>query len=305
MGDMPMGMADGGLAMLPIPETMFGEPMDGSYADGGIVSFADGGPTNYYGMSTDLGANLGMLQDRLTPETEFTERESQYIRDTLSPEAQKKRSKQDLNSFLMEFGAKLASTRGPLLSAAGEAASATLPGLQEAAKARRAEQREAISVGAQRELGRNKEQRELLSTGLGMVEKAGGFAEAAKTREFQDKWNRMDDKTRRDLGYLTANTQLQVARERTAGIADYQAKQLGLFRNLAIPQANKVAQDQLKTNMAYRRLAGSKDSENQKKALEMFTALRNSIADGMVAQRLGGVSDNAYEGFSSEEIGGE
>jgi hypothetical protein len=115
----------------------------------------------------------------------------------------------------------------------------------------------------------------------------------------------MDDKTRRDLGYLTANTQLQVARERTAGIADYQAKQLGLFRNLAIPQANKVAQDQLKTNMAYRRLAGSKDSENQKKALEMFTALRNSIADGMVAQRLGGFSDNAYEGFSSEEIGGE
>jgi hypothetical protein len=298
-------MADGGLAMLPIPETMFDEPMNGGYADGGIVAFSDGGPTNYYGMSTDLGANLGMLQDRLTPETEFTERESQYIRDTLSPEAQKKRSKQDLNSFLMEFGAKLASTRGPLLSAAGEAASATLPGLQEAAKARRAEQREAISVGAQRELGRNKEQRELLSTGLGMVEKAGGFAEAAKTREFQDKWNRMDDKTRRDLGYLTANTQLQVARERTAGIADYQAKQLGLFRNLAIPQANKVAQDQLKTNMAYRRLAGSKDSENQKKALEMFTALRNSIADGMVAQRLGGVSDNAYEGFSSEEIGGE
>jgi hypothetical protein len=293
MGDMPMGMADGGLAMLPIPETMFGEPMDGSYADGGIVSFADGGPTNYYGMSTDLGANLGMLQDRLTPETEFTERESQYIRDTLSPEAQKKRSKQDLNSFLMEFGAKLASTRGPLLSAAGEAASATLPGLQEAAKARRAEQREAISVGAQRELGRNKEQRELLSTGLGMVEKAGGFAEAAKTREFQDKWNRMDDKTRRDLGYLTANTQLQVARERTAGIADYQKKESDkaaraeqAARVQLAGRAGQMALTELQKNTKYLRAVQEGRNEDARKLLNAASArifndmLANAGIDG-------------------------
>ena len=36
----PMGMADGGLAELPVPEMMFD---DGSYADGGLVAFSQGG----------------------------------------------------------------------------------------------------------------------------------------------------------------------------------------------------------------------------------------------------------------------
>jgi hypothetical protein len=43
----PMGMADGGLASLPIADTMFDEPTNGGfddgYAGGGLVAFADGG----------------------------------------------------------------------------------------------------------------------------------------------------------------------------------------------------------------------------------------------------------------------
>ena len=284
----PMGMADGGLAGLPVPDGMFGGPNDGQFAGGGIVAFADGGDTDYYGMSTDLGANLDTLEGRLKPETEFTEREAQYIRDTLSAEGQKKRRDEDKYFALAQLGATMASTPGSLLQAASAGMGAALPGLRESAKERRAEEREAISVGAQRELGRNKEQRELLNTGLSMVEKAGGFAEAAKTRDFQMVIARMDDKTKRDLGALAASTQLQVGRERSQSINNYQERQLGLFRNQAIPQANKVAQDQLKTNMAYRRLSMSKNPEDQKKALTMFTSVRNSIADDMVAQRLGG-----------------
>jgi hypothetical protein len=42
----PMEMAGGGIASLPIPDTMFDEPDDGSYADGGIVAFAGGGETD-------------------------------------------------------------------------------------------------------------------------------------------------------------------------------------------------------------------------------------------------------------------
>jgi hypothetical protein len=45
----PMGMADGGLASLPVPDAMFDEPSNGGfddgYAGGGIVAFADGGST--------------------------------------------------------------------------------------------------------------------------------------------------------------------------------------------------------------------------------------------------------------------
>lgn len=40
----PMGMAGGGLTTLPLPDAMFDEPDNGSYADGGIVAFAKGGP---------------------------------------------------------------------------------------------------------------------------------------------------------------------------------------------------------------------------------------------------------------------
>jgi hypothetical protein len=239
-------------------------------------------------MSTDLGDNLGMLQERLNPETEFTEREAQYIRDVLSAEGRKKRSGDDMALAGLGVAASLLTTPGGPFRGLGEGFKNVTPLLQESAKARRAEEREAISAGATRELGRNKEQRELLNTGLSMVEKAGGFAEAAKTRDFQMVIARMDDKTKRDLGALAASTQLQVGRERSQSINNYQERQLGLFRNQAIPQANKVAQDQLKTNMAYRRLSMSKNPEDQKKALTMFTSVRNSIADDMVAQRLGG-----------------
>jgi hypothetical protein len=279
MGAPPMGMADGGLAALPISESMFDEPVDGGYADGGIVAFADGGPTNFYGMSTDIGANLGMLQDRLKPETEFTEREAQYVRDTLSPEAQKKRRDEDKYFALAQLGAAMASTPGSLLQAFGAGVGKALPGLQEGAKARRAEEREAISVGAQRELGRNKEQRELLNTGLGMVEKAGGFAEAAKTREFQDKWNRMDDKTRRDLGYLTASTQLKVARERTAGIADYQKKESDKVaraeqaaRVKLAGSAAQMAAAELQKNTKYLRAVREGRGEDARKLLNATSA---------------------------------
>lgn len=311
MGAPPMGMADGGLAALPISDYMFDEPDNGGYAGGGIVAFAAGTPgeeklkeQNFYGLSTNAGSNLNMLEGLIKPEREFTEREAKYIRDTLSPEGQKKRRDQDLNAFLINIGGNLASTEGPLLSALGKSFKATAPGLQEAAKNRRAEEREAVNIGATRELGRNKEQRELASAALGMVEKAGSFAEAAKTRDFQLLVANMEDATKRYVSQLSADTTLRAGRERNQSITNIQEKQMGLFRNQAIPQANKVAQDQLKTNMAYRRLAMSKNPEDQQKALTMFNAVRNSIADGMVTQRLGGVSDNAYEGFSAEEIGG-
>jgi hypothetical protein len=40
---MPMGMADGGLATLPVPDVMFDAPSTGSYASGGLVAFSRGG----------------------------------------------------------------------------------------------------------------------------------------------------------------------------------------------------------------------------------------------------------------------
>lgn len=53
MPEAPMGMADGGLASLPVPDAMFDEPTNGGfddgYAGGGIVAFSPGGSTSSWG----------------------------------------------------------------------------------------------------------------------------------------------------------------------------------------------------------------------------------------------------------------
>ena len=186
MGDMPMGMADGGLAMLPIPETMFDEPNNGGYADGGIVAFNPGGLTSTPDYSVlqqmlaeygDEGKGREQYESYYQPKREASERLRQFYGDSLSEEGQKKRGKQDLNSFLMSFGAKLASTRGPLLSAAGEAAGQTLPGYQESVKERRAEQRDALRQLAADEGMTNAEQREFAKYMMGRKDTRANLAQ--------------------------------------------------------------------------------------------------------------------------------
>jgi hypothetical protein len=46
--DAPMGMAEGGIAGLDVPSTMFDEPSNGSYSGGGLVAFAGGGMSDLY-----------------------------------------------------------------------------------------------------------------------------------------------------------------------------------------------------------------------------------------------------------------
>lgn len=67
-----MGMADGGLAMLPVPDAMFDEPDNGGYAGGGIVAFADGGTTGNWGdyieqMVRQLDPNIQISGRARTP----------------------------------------------------------------------------------------------------------------------------------------------------------------------------------------------------------------------------------------------
>lgn len=203
---------------------------------------------------------------------------------------------------LAQMGATMAGTPGSLLQAASAGMGAALPGLREAAKTRRAEEREAISVGASREAGRNKEQRELLSTGLSMVEKAGGFADAAKTREFQDKWQRMDDKTKRDLAALSASTTLQAGRERTKSIADYQTKQAGMLerqeRAAKAQLAGKAAQmaaAELQRNTAYGRATQKGD---QKAAQKLFNATYSRILGDLIQ----GAGIDGAGGFANSPV---
>jgi hypothetical protein len=204
-----MGMADGGLAMLPIPETMFDEPMDGEYAGGGIVAFNPGGLTSTPDYEQTLQEQMAYFQDpeRLKadyfmggqPKREAAERLRQFYAGALSEEGQKKRGKQDLNSFLMSFGAKLASTRGPLLSAAGEAAGQTLPGYQESVKERRAEQRDAIKQLALDEGATNAESRDIGKLVMDGRLKATDIGQTIARMRSQEKLTREEIQARKDI----------------------------------------------------------------------------------------------------------
>jgi len=47
MEEAPMGMAEGGLSDLPVPDAMFDEPDNGGYAGGGMVAFGKGGGIDF------------------------------------------------------------------------------------------------------------------------------------------------------------------------------------------------------------------------------------------------------------------
>jgi hypothetical protein len=163
-----MGMADGGLAALPVPESMFDEPMDGEYAGGGIVAFATGDEVDYNDI---LQKQMAYFNDpeKLKadyfmggqPKREAAERLRQFYAGALSEEGQKKRRDEDKYFALAQLGATMASTPGSLLQAFGAGVGKALPGLQESSRERRTEQRDAIKQLALDEGASNAEARDI------------------------------------------------------------------------------------------------------------------------------------------------
>ena len=185
-GASPMGMADGGLAMLPIPESMFDEPMDGEYAGGGIVAFADAGLTSApdYSVLQQMLADYGdeakgreQYEAMYKPKTEASERLRQFYGDAMSEEAQKKRRDEDKYFALAQLGATMASTPGSLLQAFGAGVGKALPGMQESSRERRAEQRDALKQLAADEGMTNAEQREFAKYMMGRKDKRADLAQ--------------------------------------------------------------------------------------------------------------------------------
>jgi hypothetical protein len=179
-GAPPMGMADGGLAMLPVPDNMFDEPMDGEYAGGGIVAFNPGGLTSapdysvLQQMLADYGDEERGRQEYgalYQPKRESAERANRFFEGALSEEGQKKRRDEDKYFALAQLGATMASTPGSLLQAFGAGVGKALPGMQEASKERRAEQRDALKQLAADEGMTNAEQREFAKYMMGRKDK--------------------------------------------------------------------------------------------------------------------------------------
>jgi hypothetical protein len=181
-----MGMADGGLAMLPVPDNMFDEPTDGEYAGGGIVAFNPGGLTSAPDYSVlqqmladygDEGKGREQYESYYQPKREASERLRQFYGGAMSEEGLKKRRDEDKYFALAQLGATMASTPGSLLQAFGAGVGKALPGMQESSRERRAEQRDALKQLAADEGMTNAEQREFAKYMMGRKDKRADLAQ--------------------------------------------------------------------------------------------------------------------------------
>jgi hypothetical protein len=170
-----MGMAEGGLVDLLVPSDTF---PDANYAGGGIVAFNAAGPVvaapaaeeeeeeeapanlytaeNRFGLSPDPMASAALYDQLYKPQTQYADRTAAYYEGLMSPEAQEKGRKEDLYTMLAQIGFGMAGTKSPsFLQAAGQAASAAIPGAVQARRERKAEQRQGLGALTGIEANRN------------------------------------------------------------------------------------------------------------------------------------------------------
>ena len=233
----PMGMAEGGLAMLPVPDAMFDEPTNGGfndgYAGGGIVAFGPGGAVDgpndlqrefdaafpqggaaapadprYYGFSLDPRKNIGIVSETMgTPESKYSGMLEQDLLESFGPGAAEKRRKGRVNDLLMDFGFRMAASRNPtLLGAFGEAGMGALPAARESQRLDKAEEKYARKALADLEAGRNTQRAQIASLAFQGQQTAIQGLEAETGRKFQASEKQLD----RDL-------ELRIARMKEDG----------------------------------------------------------------------------------------
>jgi hypothetical protein len=308
MSDMPMGMADGGLAALPISNYMFDEPDNGGYANGGIVSFADAGPVGsiqegaagekitvtgrrypkgpdqYYGYYRDPEAERAKIERMYKPDRAAGTALMDFFGETLSPEAQKKRSNEDKYFALAQLGATMASTPGGLLRAFSAGVGKALPGLRESAKERRAEQREAIIARAQQEGLNNKEARDmygLIMDGTGKygqfdVDRLGREQRADLTR-YEQRMANYRARVAAEADKYRADKQSNTQRDYFAGLTGNIIKQTAAAATAQLPQLRSDLTSEV--GAAHNQLKMAVSGGNKKAIADARAAVAKAEAD--------------------------
>jgi hypothetical protein len=144
-----------------------------------------GGPFTLGGMSEDPAANIAALKALAPQDTTMRDAMAKRYADMSSPEALAAQKKQDFWGSLAQIGFGMAGSNSPyFLQAAGQAASSALPGMQQAAKERKAQE----LAGLQGQLGiettRNQEASALAKYGQ---ELAAQVASGKMTKENADR----------------------------------------------------------------------------------------------------------------------
>jgi hypothetical protein len=272
----PAMMADGGLASLPVPDSMFDEPSNGSYANGGIVAFDDGGAVgtgplvdpNY---ERDVRAysdiNTRMLGDAQGPAMKEMIAENARIR---SPEGAAAQKKQDMWATLAQIGATMASTPGSFLQGVGAGVNKALPGAIEQNKERKAEQRAALQSSATMETA----QYSAKAAAMQNAQKMYADAQALRERGLEREARALEQKADLAARYAQIASSERISGAQIASQRDIASRLTGdermfeIYRN-ASPEQRKVM-DQYRSGSYSSRLEAS----SAQKYLNMAAALK-------------------------------
>jgi hypothetical protein len=163
-------------------------------------------PSNLYGFSRGLGANMANLAAEAPYLTEEAGQYAKYLRSLLGPEQRAQRRQEDMWTMLGQIGARMASTPGSLLQAVGAGVGEAVPNVARSLSERRAEERGVRQALLGEERTGNQERNARVAIGLQMMERYGGFAEAMKNRAFEDWFRSLDRSLQRELKQLEAAT---------------------------------------------------------------------------------------------------
>jgi hypothetical protein len=211
----------GGVATLPVPDGMFDEPTNGGYRGGGLVAFSeaglvrgrdeeedDGSPStpsgqleilvpgsvekdsnrpkmNFSEYASSLFPSLDYFSEIAPRKTERAEEYAESLERQRSPEERERRRKEDMWMALGQIGAKMATTPGSLLQAAGTGIGEALPGIREAAKERREDERAAFKELREDERALNKEALDVADRALKLFEGYNSNIEALADRDLR------------------------------------------------------------------------------------------------------------------------
>jgi hypothetical protein len=126
-------------------------------------------PSGYGGYDDTLGGNLETINQEAPREVKRAQQYQAYLDKMLDPEERKKSKKEDMWLALGQIGARMATTPGSLLQAAGAGIGEALPGIAAAAKERRGEERAVIRDMMDQERIGNKEVMERANMALDML----------------------------------------------------------------------------------------------------------------------------------------
>jgi hypothetical protein len=155
-------------------------------ASTGVVGAPTGAPGEFYGQSTDPKVQMEQLKQLAGIDPAAAQELKDYYAKTASPEAMASQKKQDMWSSLAQIGFGMAGSNSPsFMQAAGQSASAAMPGMMQAAKDRKAAERDAMKARYDIQKGENQEK-------LAMASSATASAVGAAKGLEDSKWKAMD-----------------------------------------------------------------------------------------------------------------